>query len=1478
MVLNFSHGVDFHKRLGSKILTEAPPWNNNPQEEKYPIYTQNGIFVFNRMEGTESIPPYEVSPNLWIIPRFDAFTASTNMIAWIDAAIANGGVLANYSHPEDGFANSSREGFQTSLAYAKSQVDAGLLWATTPSEIGRYWEAKSDANVVTQFIDGKTIVDITLPDYDSTLFGIPYLTFRSSMPNASSNAKITVDYPSTQVLNSNSSTVRVVGTDVTYTIYLNPVGTTRVEIEGVDSPYTSGVDINKPILSIDSIAPVNPLSGSPVTIQASAQSTDAIYTANVIFQRNSDAKESRIMTSNGGNWEATLGSFNPGDIVHYYVSVTDNSGRRERSSDKSFTVLAEPDLTPPEWRSQGQSSDSPQYGTAVQLYGEGLDNVALSTAVLETDETGVWEARSAYGSPMNLGDVANTWRTSNFTWNNPSVLVNTTVSWRIRYTDSSGLWAETPIMAFTVIPATEDTEPPVVYDPSTNSTMAGTSVEFNTRWTDNVGLYGYVFSIDNGSGSFVDDLFVEFSEDATGGVWWNSDWENRQTITIDNTSGVNALDNYPILVTINTASLIAAGKMNNNGGDIRFVDGSQELDFWVESGINTASTRIWVKIPSIPASAAKTIQMYYGNPNRTVSQSNGSNTFATFDDFGGQGWDQYKYSGNPVMGPGSTAGGSGTFSSVIRESDTLWRMYSSYDSDNRDIGMSTSTDGISWTHQGVVVRKGEAGTWDSSNIWCPAVWKENGTYYMMYPGSGSFGTTMGLATSLDGINWTKYANNPVFNDPNWAQGDTESPCFSVMKDNGTYYVMYNTLGAGKRQSSIAYSTDLINWTPAYNYARFPGGTNPSDWNYNMFCGHMFKYEDLYYVIIPGQDSSHDFAKYGLYISHSPLFPENDTEFKGIVMIGGPTGAWDYGDMDTPWIVPFNNIMHMYYAACGSCWSQTGLAVINDIPLALTNAYPPGNYINTDRSASASLQIMPPVNWQKSLVGYQEVNGQSFDVTLDPSVSGRAIVLKDTNATLPLELFKNYSSMQTGVISAWMRTGISGSGDYDLYASGDSQATLALAAGLGGNGYFHYWNGSFIDTTTSYSANTWYLVQVEFDTVADQYDFAVYDNSYNQILRVDDIAFGAAISAGLDQVKFRTSDSFNGSAYLDDVIVRLGAGIVPPIVVDPGETQVFTNAWARATKVVNSTPGTTIRWRFSASDTNGNWTTSDTYSFVTTVEDLAPTVTLNSPTNNIWVSSASVDFSATCTDETDINSVSLYGDWSGVWSLVDSVSGPNLNGNPVLFSKTLPDGFWTWNVSCTDNTAHTSWGTVRAINVDTTPDPWWHSNYQYRSRLTVNENSGQALVNYPVFVTIDTATLIAAGKMQPDCDDARVTYNGVEITSQMTGCDLPNSKVWIQLDLLANETRQGYYLYYGNPSASAPDYSSQSNLTWNDTTKEFNTGKISGTFDPDGGVITQIRNNANNQNLFDNNAEQVLGYLFSNNPAVLVYLRGSCRDR
>ncbi|RIB35140.1 MAG: hypothetical protein BXU00_02990 [Candidatus Nanoclepta minutus] len=96
----------------------------------------------------------------------------------------------------------------------------------------------------------------------------------------------------------------------------------------------------------------------------------------------------------------------------------------------------------------------------------------------------------------------------------------------------------------------------------------------------------------------------------------------RVPITIKENSGSNLTD-YRVLITIDTVSLISAGKMRLDCGDIRFTylntSNNQEykIPYWIESGCNTTNTRIWVKVPYIPAKENVTIYMYYGNQNAT---------------------------------------------------------------------------------------------------------------------------------------------------------------------------------------------------------------------------------------------------------------------------------------------------------------------------------------------------------------------------------------------------------------------------------------------------------------------------------------------------------------------------------------------------------------------------------------------------------------------------------------------------------------------------------------------------------------------------------------------------------------------------------------------------------------------------------------------------------------------------------------------
>jgi|GEM_PF-6758963 len=102
-------------------------------------------------------------------------------------------------------------------------------------------------------------------------------------------------------------------------------------------------------------------------------------------------------------------------------------------------------------------------------------------------------------------------------------------------------------------------------------------------------------------------------------------WSYRAPVTI--TGSGSEVSDYPVLVDVDTAGLVAAGKIASDCGDIRFTaaDGSTLLSYWVQSGANTDSTKIWVKVQSIH-SGGTTIYIYYGNPDAS-SQSNKQDTF-----------------------------------------------------------------------------------------------------------------------------------------------------------------------------------------------------------------------------------------------------------------------------------------------------------------------------------------------------------------------------------------------------------------------------------------------------------------------------------------------------------------------------------------------------------------------------------------------------------------------------------------------------------------------------------------------------------------------------------------------------------------------------------------------------------------------------------------------------------------------------------
>lgn len=92
-------------------------------------------------------------------------------------------------------------------------------------------------------------------------------------------------------------------------------------------------------------------------------------------------------------------------------------------------------------------------------------------------------------------------------------------------------------------------------------------------------------------------------------------WTYLAPVRINNAATVKTY-NFQQLLSIDTKSLIAAGQLKADGSDLRFgkeLNGATLLPYYIESGINTTDTKVWVKIDVVPPKTTVTFYMFYGN-------------------------------------------------------------------------------------------------------------------------------------------------------------------------------------------------------------------------------------------------------------------------------------------------------------------------------------------------------------------------------------------------------------------------------------------------------------------------------------------------------------------------------------------------------------------------------------------------------------------------------------------------------------------------------------------------------------------------------------------------------------------------------------------------------------------------------------------------------------------------------------------------
>jgi len=620
--------------------------------------------------------------------------------------------------------------------------------------------------------------------------------------------------------------------------------------------------------------------------------------------------------------------------------------------------------------------------------------------------------------------------------------------------------------------------------------------------------------------------------------WYDFGWAYRRSVVVTNTCGAELADHQ---VRIDLDSSFDFGKAESDGSDVRITadDGVTAIPFWIEVWDDAGQTAsLWISAPSIPVGTT-TVYLYYGSSAAT-SKSDGTATFTAYDGFEGN-----DVGNAPVAG----AMGSGTwtkdaanpimtcdrcgFGSTFYDSGTgTYHHFNSW----QTILHHTSNDGKTWTADDAnnpVLTPTE--TWEGSNVGVPMVWKEGSTWYMLYRGGSP--DRIGLATSSDAVNWTKSASNPVLSGDSGEWDDRDLDPWGVIKVGSTYYLWYNTIGSVPglgRCTGLATSTNLTDWTKDLDNPIFTGG---------RFCAFPFKHDGDYYLLIPHYTSGSDYSQIELYRDSSPTFHSGDRKYLGVAINYGPTD-WDDHDQDTPAVLTDTINRDTFTASNGELWAyysgeggsgswQTGVCTEENIAEAIAGV-------------EASF-----LNWS--------ISGDVTVVDSPVRQGSRSVRQRDTSASASVTLTGSFSEQESGVVGAWMRRSSTSSGDYDIYLYGG--ATLSCVAGLGRNGDFHYWNGSFQPTAVSWSPDTWYLVTLAFDATTDLYDFVVYDESMTEVVRVEGISFGNAASF-IDSAMLYTSSGFLEDGHADDFRIRQWCGSDQGVAVGGEETNAIPtmNEW------------------------------------------------------------------------------------------------------------------------------------------------------------------------------------------------------------------------------------------------------------------------------------------------------------------------------
>lgn len=146
-----------------------------------------------------------------------------------------------------------------------------------------------------------------------------------------------------------------------------------------------------------------------------------------------------------------------------------------------------------------------------------------------------------------------------------------------------------------------------------------------------------------------------------------------------------------------------------------------------------------------------------------------------------------------------------------------WRRYFGTQKDTKDRIMHQESDDLeTWTEPEEVLTAGAADEWDDNHINDPSCIVVGSTLYMYFTGQDGATDRIGVATSTDGINFTKYGSNPIIDVEgagSWSELTVARP--TVIKEGSAWHMWADGKPALPGKYGVGYwsSTDGYSWTP-----------------------------------------------------------------------------------------------------------------------------------------------------------------------------------------------------------------------------------------------------------------------------------------------------------------------------------------------------------------------------------------------------------------------------------------------------------------------------------------------------------------------------------------------------------------------------------------------------------------------------------------------------------------------------------------